>query len=271
MERPATDLEARLAALEAQVAQQKAEISRLRRCTRLSVQPWLLVVVAVLAVFVGGGVINATPPDPKGGAGPVAVGATGQPVLIGQGNAPSVPTPGTSASVTSIFNPSTIDLMDRTLRVANYSDGDIGSSYVSGFRTAIVGTTSGSDSATGKTRVGVMGLADPSGNGVHGVSSTGNGVMGVSASGQGVLGATSSGAGVYGSSISGYGGMFAGGTAQLRLMPGLTAGAPVGGSHLMGELYLDSTGNLFLCTKASPGAFWVKLNLSPSYLPAVMR
>ena len=61
-------------------------------------------------------------------------------------------------------------------------------------------------------------------------------------------------------------------TATVQTEPGVvvgTAGPPSGASHLTGELYLDSLGDLYLCTLGGAAPRWVKLNTSWSYLPMV--
>lgn len=78
--------------------------------------------------------------------------------------------------------------------------------------------------------------------GVSGVA-TFSGPSGVGVDGYGKEGGT----GVSGRSTSGIGGQFAGGQAQLRLVPRDTTG-PTGGFHSEGEIYLDQAGGLFLCT-----------------------
>ena len=47
------------------------------------------------------------------------------------------------------------------------------------------------------------------------------------------------------------------------MAPKTTAGKPTTGSHAKGELYLDSAGTLFICTKADDGvtaAVWKKVS-----------
>jgi hypothetical protein len=145
---------------------------------------------------------------------------------------------------------------------------------------------------------GVKGRADASnGVGVQGVSKHGIGVNGVSPFGDGVLGETSAsgrsgvyglntaspgiriaanapaggiwgvtghaddfnGIGVRGMSKHGYGATLQGGRAPLRLLPAETPGAPTSGGHKMGELFVDSKGDLFFCkTTGTPGT-WVKI------------
>ena len=77
--------------------------------------------------------------------------------------------------------------------------------------------------------------------------------------GNGLNGDSATGAGVHGKSTSGYGGVFEGGKAQVRLVPKSTSGRPTTGSHAKGELYLGSTGNLYICvTSGTPGT-WRKV------------
>lgn len=61
--------------------------------------------------------------------------------------------------------------------------------------------------------------------------------------------------GVFGSGGD-YGGELYGGLAQLRLRPKGTAGAPTSGSHLKGEIYLDTNGRLFVCTADGTPGTW---------------
>lgn len=70
-------------------------------------------------------------------------------------------------------------------------------------------------------------------------------------------------AGLYGASTGGYGGYFNGGKAALLFQPGSGAGAPTSGTHLRGELYAGSTGQLFYCTTGGTGGTWANLT-SPS-------
>ena len=68
-----------------------------------------------------------------------------------------------------------------------------------------------------------------------------------------------SGDGVEGISGTGVGGFFAGGAATLHLVPALTAGHPVSGLHLRGNLLMDRTGTLWVCVaNGSPGT-WHKI------------
>jgi hypothetical protein len=233
-------VEVRLAALEARLAEQETEIHRLRQAlVRRGQHGRLLALAGVVGLVVAslGWIVPALAQGSKEGGGGVGVASTGSPVLLGQSNASS-----TTSDTTSIYDVSSTALMTRTLRVANYSDVDVSAGYKDGFRTAIVGFTSGIDTSPGSvTRVGVMGLVDQDGYGI------------------------------YGASPQGIGGAFAGGAAQLRLVPGATVGPPSGSTHQMGELYLDSQGDLYLCTLGGASSRWTKLNLMPSYLPFMAR
>jgi hypothetical protein len=85
-------------------------------------------------------------------------------------------------------------------------------------------------------------------------SHTPNGVYGWTNQplGKGVVGVGPT-AGVQGSSSTGYGGLFALGKSQVRLVPAGSAGAPAPAGHLAGELYVDSAGILYVFTA---GAFF---------------
>ncbi len=241
--------EARLNALEAQLAHQTREIRQLRTALATAkLRAWVVPgIMAVLLLIAGaGGILPAIAQGAKGIDTPTSPSATGGAVILGAANSTTATT-----DLTRIINPSITELMPRTLRIGNYSNADVGNSYLSGFRTALVAMTSGVDSVSGQVRVGVMGLVDNSGYGVYGASPDGTGVTGIS--------------------NNGIGGEFSGGTAQLRLVPGATAGPPTGSSHLTGELYLDSNGDLYLCTAGGVNAKWAKLNLLQSFIPSVMR
>ncbi len=241
--------EARLNALEAQLTQQAREIRQLQKALATAkLRAWLVpgIMAVLLLIFGAGGGLPAAANGVKGIDTPTNPSATGGAVILGAANSTSATT-----DLTRIINPSITELMPRTLRIGNYSNSDVGSSYSTGFRTALVAMTSGVDNTSGLVRVGVMGLVDQSGYGVYGASPDGTGVTGIS--------------------NNGIGGEFSGGTAQLRLVPGVTAGPPTGDTHLTGELYLDSNGDLYLCTSGGVGAKWARLNLFPSYLPAIAR
>jgi hypothetical protein len=99
-----------------------------------------------------------------------------------------------------------------------------------------------------KNSIGVDGSIDTSAApAIHGRNSTdGTGVQGVSAgAGIGVDGESTNGIGVQGFSTSGRGALFYGGIAHVRLQPGGTTHPTTG---LKGDLYLDSSVRLWLCT-----------------------
>jgi hypothetical protein len=74
--------------------------------------------------------------------------------------------------------------------------------------------------------------------------------------GYGVNGAT----GVTGDSTTGVGAILSGGLAPLRLTPAGAAGAPAANAHTAGELYVDSSGELFYCTAAGTPGTWIQLS-----------
>ena len=86
---------------------------------------------------------------------------------------------------------------------------------------------------------GVMGRANSSvGAGVKGVSNEGDGMSGTGGR---------------------YGAVLDGRVAPLRLFPAPAAGAPSSGYHLMGELLLDSHGDLFLCKASGTPGVWKQI------------
>jgi hypothetical protein len=101
-------------------------------------------------------------------------------------------------------------------------------------RPAVYGTTNGSGPAVQGTQSGATGSA------LYGQISNASNVS------AGVRGAGSS---------SGRGGVFSGGAAQLRLIPG--AGVPASGQT--GDLFVDSAGHLHYCKAGGSTATWVQL------------
>ncbi|RPI84482.1 MAG: hypothetical protein EHM41_13275 [Chloroflexi bacterium] len=198
---------------------------------------------------------------------------------------------------TYIYNPEGLRLSRNLLWIDNKASTQLQQPVNS--RIAIIGSTSGYDNVTGNIRVGVLGWADTAGvtstdgygvwgkgtgeraigvfgesvesAGVLGKSTSNLGVYGFSSSGVGILGYSQSQYGVSGSSDDSYGGSFYGGLAPLRLIPATTPGAPNLGTHKMGELYVDSVGNLYFCTQDGTPGTWAKLNLSTVYLPSVTK
>lgn len=164
----------------------------------------------------------------SGGAGLVAQGGSGQPSIhaVAAGLSLSA-SPGASA----IF--------------AEGGDGN-----------GVYATSAGAQAAAYATCAG-------SGDGVAGYSAGGNGLHGHSTSGNGVYASSlGAGTGLKAVSNSGYGAELSGGLAPLRLDPSGTAGPPSGGSHHMGELYVDKNGVLYYCvTSGAPGA-WKSVTLT---------
>src|SRR5438093_928525 len=96
----------------------------------------------------------------------------------------------------------------------------------------------------GEGRVGARGISwNVSGPGAYG---------GQRGEGDGAIGVASAG---------GYGGVFQGGKAHLRLLPGAAAGKPTTGAHVKGELYLDASAALYLCVTAGTPGTWKKVAL----------
>jgi hypothetical protein len=126
---------------------------------------------------------------------------------------------------------------------------------------------------------GVYGYSD-SGQAMHGGSNSNIGVFGgttsstlpavqgwAKAGNTGVQGhsgsaaptVTPSNTGVFGSAPSGRGGQFSGGKAQLRLIPSNTSSHPAAGEA--GDLFLDKTARLWLCTVTGSPATWKRVSL----------
>ena len=107
----------------------------------------------------------------------------------------------------------------------------------------------------GLGKTGVWGSSSVSGyEGVYGQhTGTGYGVVGD--------GGGDSYAGLLGRNSTGYGGQFEGGKAQLKLVPGASAGKPTTGTHTKGEIYMDSAGSLYVCTAGGTSGTWKKVNM----------
>jgi hypothetical protein len=142
---------------------------------------------------------------------------------------------------------------------------------------------------------GVKGENSTSGYGVYGTG--GSGVRGRGSAGDGVRGETYSTAGKAG--VSGYcdysvgfgvrgigpigvqgeanetdgtgirgiaqveggvGGKFGGNRAALNLVPRSTAGKPTTGAHARGDIVIDNTGKMFICTQGGTPGTWVRVN-----------
>ena len=147
---------------------------------------------------------------------------------------------------------------------------DSGGDAVSGFSAqgvAVRGTSPANDAVVGhaeaRGRSGIFrentGNPDPrlGGSGlsteVFGVTGRANAEAGI-----GVVGDSANGTGVSGNGGT-YGAKLQGGRAPLRLVPFNSPGSSTTGFHLMGELYVDSEGNLFFCKSNGTPGTWVKL------------
>lgn len=73
----------------------------------------------------------------------------------------------------------------------------------------------------------------------------------------GVRGESVDGPGVFGDGH--VGGQFKGAAAQLSLVPGAGVGKPTSGTHVMGEIFMDSAASLFVCVAGGTPGTWVKV------------
>jgi hypothetical protein len=135
-----------------------------------------------------------------------------------------------------------------------------------GMQAAVIGDSWRTDGVVGLSSYGAGVLGATSANinsGVAGIdqsASGGYGVHGESANGSGVVGvANGAGVGAMGQSTSGYGVQAQGGKAQLYLIPAKSAGHPSTGHHLVGELFVDRTGKLYLCQSSGSPGTWRRL------------
>ena len=110
-------VETRLTALEARLAQQEMEISRLRHMlARIRQRGWLLALAGVVGLLAASAawMMPALAQGGKEGGGTVGLAGTGSSVLLGVSNAAS-----TVTDTTSINDVSLVTLMARTFRIAN--------------------------------------------------------------------------------------------------------------------------------------------------------
>lgn len=130
--------------------------------------------------------------------------------------------------------------------VSGSSDEGYGISGFSGTRSGVTGATRSAEAA-----------------GIHGTSASLHrsaiGVEGSVANGLGVSGFSDSGTGMRGESSAGRGGVFAGGTAPLRLVPSRRAGPPKTGAHEKGDIFLDRNGGLYVCVKTGTPGTWKRI------------
>lgn len=196
------------------------------------------------------------------GTGTVGLSATGPGVLgsstsstgVSGSSSSSTGVAGTSVSAIGVAGSSTASLQPA---IRGFSDG--ANTGVFGFSRNF---GAGSPPAT-PANTGVYGYAaeDASAIGVQGQSTTGSGVVGVSGSGRGVFGQSNgdagvlgyvgastpplppfTGAGVLGANLGGHD-LFAGLSGRIGFVP-----APTVSSLATGDLFLDTGGNLWVCT-----------------------
>ena len=135
-----------------------------------------------------------------------------------------------TGTITGVYGDS-----DNSAGVHGHSDYGTGVIGASDHGTGISGSSGGGIAVDGQGSVGVRGRSNaPGGAGVRGYGD-GYGVQGFS---------------------QGYGAEFSGAKAPLRLVPAGTVGAPSGGSHASGELFVDANGALFVCVSAGSPGTW---------------
>jgi hypothetical protein len=127
----------------------------------------------------------------------------------------------------------------------------------------VIGTTASS------TGAGVVGENLATGPGVVGTSAQGVGVTGIASGGKrpvAILGdnasGNSDGVAVVAQGGAGVGLEASGDRAAIRLVPAKgqrKPGPPTTGRHLMGEMMVDSFGNLFFCKRSGTPGTWVKV------------
>lgn len=121
---------------------------------------------------------------------------------------------------------------------------------------AVLGTSDAHHGVVGLTQSTAMGTFPLTG--VLSQAAGGRGVTGIATTGSGTVGQAGSGVGVRGTAAgTGLGGQFGGGRAQLHLVPSPTVtGHPTTGNHLVGELFMDKVGALYLCKAAGTPGTW---------------
>jgi hypothetical protein len=132
------------------------------------------------------------------------------------------------------------------LGIAEANDGVVGQANIPGC-SGVVGENTANPRSITKRR------GRPGSSQVAGVTGRANSRWGI-----GVVGQSKSGTGLSGTGGF-YGAIVEGGRAPLRLIPAKRLGSPTTGLHLVGELYVDSGGNLFYCKEAGKPGTWVKL------------
>lgn len=206
-----------------------------------------------------------------------AAAATNGPLIIGVSNVAS-----SVNDTTVLHSVSNTALDDQTFMVQNFTG--VALTPPADHRIAIVGMTSGSDTANGSrtgiygrtlapgtlggqgvfgsaegaentflgsNTFGVVGTAGPSGYGVFGYTKTGTGAVGV-------LGRSDEGFGVIASSFTGVS-LYVRNSGRLQQDLRSTAGAPAAGSFQIGEMIRDSLGDMYICTAAGAPGTWRKV------------
>ncbi|GEM_PF-775137 len=278
------DLEQRLAMLEETLARQQDEIARLRaelataHSPHADTRPDVAKTLAAMGetTLVEGEQADAAQPAPQGKRN----GATSRRALLKWGGVAAAA--GVGVAVLQAVHPvdiahaSTINWTTSAFTVdtetvvspssSGYSAPDIlqlqigtGSVYLPNPLKAALSAydTTGSNYgvyATSQNGYGLYGLTE-TGVGANGAGLNGSGT----GSGTGVRGASQTGIGVQGNSVSGLGASFSGGQAPLLLSPAASAGAPGSGSHVVGEVYVDSNGAQYICVSSGSPGTWRKV------------
>lgn len=231
--------------------------------------------VVATGATVGLDASGPTAVDAKGGTvgvaatGPTAVTATGSAVGVTATGSTAVGATGTAVGVQA-SGPVAVAAVGTTTGLA--ASGPTGVS-ATGTATGLTAVGPRAISATASGSSGVALLANSDGvtatihatnagsgpalvalsGGGSGTAGTGA-VLGDSRAVSGVTGLSTAAAGVAGHSKNSRGGIFSGGAAQLKLVPGSLASHPVSGEQ--GDIYLDSSGNLWFCKHGGVHATW---------------
>lgn len=180
--------------------------------------------------------------------------ADGTPVVLGESNVTTAITSISTSAARYAFQATTSDSLGAALA------GTDSSGQMDG-----CGVFVSSDAGIGL--VGVTGSAS-------GIPSGPIGVFGDSTAGTAVFGSDqSTGIGVKGASADGYGVTAAGGRAPLLLTPSATSGPPSGqiaavvaNPHAIGEMLVDVSGAVYVCTGAGSPGTWREVSLAaPGY------
>jgi len=155
--------------------------------------------------------------------------------------------------------------------VHNNTGGTSNGPALAGYRTS--STTTGVDYSE---NCGLLGQTDFDGEagviGFSGGGATAVGVDGYAFDGFGTRGHSTNGAAVGGivdAGASGIAARFEGGRAPLLLVPATIAGPPTTQAHVVGELYVDKNGSLFICKAAGTPGTWTNVT-APAPPPAAL-